>query len=109
MSSFWVNWTDENGAARSTMITQSDNTPDPSLPIVLLLHGMGGNIHHMADPDVSPGLTVDLDFTPPLMIDRGWHPYPNIGVWGFISSPPKSVTGWQPRLAQLGYTALNYA
>ena len=39
MTTFPVIWTDRNGAPRQTDITQSDNTPDPSL-IVLLLHGM---------------------------------------------------------------------
>jgi len=43
MSDFVVNWTDAAGVAKQTSINQSDNTPNPSLPVVLLLHGGVGD------------------------------------------------------------------
>jgi hypothetical protein len=108
MTTFPVIWTDRNGAPRQTDITQSDNTPDPSL-IVLLLHGMGGDINHMSDPGLSPGMNFDLDFVPPLTIDRGWHGYPNVGIWGITTSPTNPVSGLQGAIAQSGFLTLNYA
>ena len=54
MTTFTVPWTDRNGVPQHTDITQSDGVPDPSLPIVLLLHGMGGDINHMSDPGSAP-------------------------------------------------------
>jgi hypothetical protein len=64
MTAFTVSWTDHTGAPQHTDITQSDNIPDPSLPIVLLLHGMGGDINHMSVRGSSPGMNFDLDSTP---------------------------------------------
>jgi pimeloyl-ACP methyl ester carboxylesterase len=109
VTEFPVNWTDASGVAHTTQVTETDNAPDPSLPVVLLLHGMGGNIHHMSDPTISPGIQFDVDFTPPDVIDRGWHAYPNVGIWSISTSPPNTTPGWQPALAQHGYKALNYA
>jgi len=109
MTTFPVYWTDHNGVARQTNINQTDNVPDPSLPIVLLLHGMGGDINHMADPGVSPGMNFDFSFVPPLTIDRGWHGYPNVGIWGIMTSPTKPVSGLQGSIAQSGFLTLNYA
>ena len=70
---------------------------------------MGGDINHMSDPGASPGMNFDLDFVPPLTIDRGWHGYPNVGLWGITTSPAKPVNGLQGAIAQAGYLTLNYA
>ena len=109
MTTFTVPWTDRNGVPQHTDITQSDGAPNPSLPIVLLLHGMGGDIEHMYNPGHSPGMNFDLDFVPPLTIDRGWHGYPNVGIWGLATSPTKPVSGLQGAIAQSGFLTLNYA
>ncbi len=109
MTEFTVAWTDAGGVPRHTVVTQTGNTPDPSLPVILLLHGMGGDIHHMSDPATSPGIQFDVNFAPPEVIDRGWHGYPNTGIWSIGTSPSKNGCGLQSALAQFGYTALNYA
>jgi pimeloyl-ACP methyl ester carboxylesterase len=109
MTNFPVNYTDANGVAKTTYIFQTDNTPDPSLPVILLLHGAGGNLFHMANPEVSPGIQFDVDFVPPAVIDRGWHAYPNLSTWSIFTSPPNNTPGLQGALEQFGFTALNYA
>ena len=38
---------------------------------------LGRDINHRSDP----GMNFDFDFVPPLTIDRGWHGYPNVGIW----------------------------
>ena len=104
-------WTDPNGTRQTTNLSLSDNhTVDPTLPIVILLHGMGGDINHMATPDVQPGLNFDLDDPlPPPFLDRDWHTYPNVGFWSISTDPMKKVTGWQSFLDKKNYATLNYA
>jgi len=105
-----VNWTDPSGVAHQTLLQKLLDYPvNSSLPVVLLLHGLNGNIYHMRSPETSPGMNYDIYWTPPDDIDRGWHAYPNVGLYGFIFSPKKTVTGWQPYLAQQGYLTFNYA
>ena len=69
-----VSWRDANNGSHTTRVTATDNTADPSFPIVLLLHGAGGNIFHMVAPDSSPGMQYNVDFVPDFVIDRGWLP-----------------------------------
>lgn len=110
-SSFNVSWYDPSGGLHTTVGTIVDNaaTANPSFPLILLLHGGGGNINDMADPALNYGpIMCDVGWAPPAKIDRGWHPYPNAGTWGFNTSPPKRGSGLQEALAQFGYTVLNY-
>ena len=105
----YSHWTDLRGIQQTTHIHISDNPANPTLPLILLLHGMGGDIHHMSAPANSPGMNFDLGFRPPDVIDRGWHAYPNWGYWSVFFSPTKNVTGWQSVLAEAGYLTVNYA
>jgi len=105
-----VNWTDTSGVAHQTLLQKIlDYQVNSTLPVVLLLHGLNGDINHMCSPDVSPGMNYNLYWTPPDHTDLGWHAYPNVGLYGLIFSPKRTVTGWQPYLAQLGYLTFNYA
>ena len=110
-SSFNVSWYDPNGGMHTTVGTIVDNaaTANPSFPLILLLHGGGGNINDMANPALNYGpIMCDVNWAPPAKLDRGWHAYPNAGIWGFNTSPSKSGSGLQGALAQFGYTVLNY-
>jgi hypothetical protein len=113
MTSFNASWNDPNGGVHTTNLWLSDDhTVNPSLPIVILLHGMGGDINHMANPSQSPGFNFDLTSPlPATVIDRGWHTYPNQGIWGIPALDPlkSQITGWQNRINQRGYATLNYA
>lgn len=112
MTLFSASWNDPNGGVHRTDLFLSDIHPiNPSLPIVILLHGLGGDGHHMANPSQSPGFNFDL--TSPLpasVIDRGWQTYPNAGYWSISLDPLRSqTTGWATRIDQQGYATLNYA
>jgi hypothetical protein len=114
MTNFSASWNDPNGGVHTTNLTLRDDVPGfpvyPALPIVILLHGMGGDINHMANPSVSPGLNFDLGSPlPAATIDRGWHIYPNRGFWSISLDPTYQAVGWEGRLIMQGYATLNYA
>src|SRR5206468_5136182 len=66
-------------------------------PLVVLLHGTGGDINDMADPGVHPGFNVER-VAEGTIRDRGWHPYPNVGWWSIGIDPEVAVEGWEPFL-----------
>jgi len=78
-------------------------------PVVVLLHGNGGDENHMVNPAVSPG--QNYDHTAPLPPDRniGWREYPGVGVWSFELDSFKGVTGWGPFLNSHGYRTVAYS
>ena len=77
-------------------------------PLVILLHGTGGDISDMSDPHTHPGFTFEHVF--PLTIrDRGWHDYPNVGFWSLGIDPDVQVQGWAPYLLGHGFPVLNYS
>jgi predicted esterase len=114
MTALAASWTDLDGAtARTTYFELKDNpNVNPSLPVVILLHGMGGNIHHMANPGESPGANFNLgDPLPPAYLDRGWYGYPNVGYWSIGPDPEipqASLTSWEQALQQARYDTVNY-
>jgi predicted esterase len=102
-------WTDGAGTPRTKSVELKDGTwVNQQLPIVILLHGLGGNIHHMATPATSPGNNFNLNAAVPPLIDRGWHTYPNVGIWSIEIDPLRTVTGWQPYLTTQKYSSINY-
>jgi pimeloyl-ACP methyl ester carboxylesterase len=118
MSTFNVAWTDTDGSAQVTALSLGARTTpvDPTLPMVMLLHGGGGDINHMANPQIAAGLpgAVVFDLAAPVpapgtVTDRGWHYYPGLLYWSIGFDPKKTVTGWQPTLNNLGFRTFNYA
>jgi predicted esterase len=93
-----VRWTDPGGNSQVThLVVHTNPSADRSQPAVILLHGHGGTIHHMADPfeDFFPGFPLNFLIDgppPPRTIDRGWHGYPNATLWGLIY-PPQAADG----------------
>ena len=86
MTTFPVIWTDRNGAhsadrhhaERQSPIIPAHRSPAP-------WHGRRHQSH--VESGLSPGMNFDLDFVPPLTIDRGWHGCPNVGIWGDYHQP----------------------
>jgi hypothetical protein len=85
--------------------------PDPDVPVVILLHGMGGGIDDMSQPAVSPGYAVNMATAIVSPKDLGLHAYPGVGVHGVAADDELDPvpTGWQPFLVSQGFITLNYA
>jgi Putative serine esterase (DUF676) len=109
MTTFTVSYTDASGNQRTSATVTLQDSPNPSLPVVLLLHGNNGTADDMTNPAVHPGM--DYDYLAPIaaVTDRGWHGYPNVGVWGFELDPLKGVTSWQAALATAGFGTAWYS
>lgn len=87
---------------------------DPRVPLVVLLHGIGGDETHMTDPLNGPGVGgVMFDRTAgfPALRDAGWHPTPpTIPVDGFDIDPLlTSATSWRQALNDAGFPTLSYS
>jgi len=80
-----------------------------SRPIVVMLHGTGGDVRDMTDPASSPD--HNYDYTAAFPPDRsvGWRVYPGIGIWSFELDPKKSVTSWQQILQRNGFRTTTYS
>ncbi len=77
-------------------------------PLVVLLHGTGGDINDMADPAAHPGMNFER--VAELAIrNRGWRAYPNVGFWSIGLDPTVAVEGWAPALLRRGFPVLNYS
>ena len=109
MTSFTVTYLDEVGLPRvSNPVTLQDST-DPALPVVILLHGTAGTVDDMANPAAHPGQNYDYLVPIPPVNDLGWHPGPNFGIAGLELDPQKAVPGWQSALAAEGFGFVNYS
>jgi pimeloyl-ACP methyl ester carboxylesterase len=81
---------------------------DVGKPMVVLLHGTGGDIRDMTDPTaVWP---ENYDYTANLPPDRdiGWRAYPGIGVWSFELDAKKSVESWRDILVRYKFPVAVY-
>jgi len=108
MTTFTVNYVDDLGNPRvSNLITLQDST-DPSLPVVILLHGTAGVSADMANPAAHPGRNHDYLVPIPPINDLGWHPGPNFGIAGLELDPLKAVPSWQSALTAEGFGFVNY-
>lgn len=104
-----VTYAAADGRAMSTSIEVVDADPvRTDLPLVVLLHGNNGTVEDMSEPDAHPATNYDWSSQLPLVIDRGWHSYPNAGVWSIGLDTKLPVTGWQPALLSRGFSTLNY-
>src|SRR6266550_891322 len=113
MTPIGFTWAETSVTQHPTTVQLTDGPwVDEQLPIVVLLHGLGPQnevFWHMSNPGFKPGMNFDVGAPVPALVDRGWHTYPNLGVWSVELDPPKSVTGWQPYLTSLHYSTVNYA
>lgn len=103
-----VTWTDGSVTHTSRYSRRDPGASSTSAPIVVLLHGADGNIHHFADPGLSPGQNNDLNWRPPLTASFGWWavPPPPIILAG---DPHMAVEGIEPFLVRNGYRTVNYS
>jgi alpha-beta hydrolase superfamily lysophospholipase len=109
MPSFTVPYTDASGNPRSSGTVTLQDSPNPGRPVVLLLHGNNGTSDDMINPMVHPGMNHDYLAGIAALVDRGWHGYPNVGVWGLELDPLKGVTSWQAALAAAGFGTAWYS
>lgn len=88
-----------------------DGPLDPSLPLVILLHGMGGKGVDMTAPATAyPGLSFNRSGFFPLYKDEGIHFVPSLlPVARFYLDPPAtSLTSWNNALIAAGFTTVTY-
>ena len=80
-------------------------------PLVLLLHGAGGDASHMTNP--TSELPFDFDNTSPLPgpVDVGPSWYPGIGVWSCcqLDDKVKAVQSWRDALDVWGFGTAVYS
>lgn len=99
-------------------VTLDDGTPveidgelDPSLPLVILLHGLGGSSSDMTAPLTSYGpIAFNQAATFPLLRDEGLHfTPPPVPFARFYADPPlTSVTSWRDALNAAGFSTATY-
>jgi pimeloyl-ACP methyl ester carboxylesterase len=95
-----------NEKTRKIQITDGDETK----PVVVLIHGTGGNIDDMTDPASHPD--NNYDFTRPLPPDVtiGRRNYPGVGVWSCCDlDPKKDVRSWRDVLTDYNFRTAAYA
>jgi hypothetical protein len=90
-----------------------DGPLDPTLPIVVLLHGMGGTNLDMTAPLTSAFGSVAFDRTvpPPGWTDRGFAVFPPpLPVTGaFLDPLATSLTSWRDALLAAGFSTITYS
>lgn len=90
-----------------------DGMLDPSLPLVVLLHGMGGSSLDMTAPgDAYLGMSFNRNASFPLYRDEGIHLYPSVVPVArtFLDPmrPATSLTSWTDALTAAGFSTLTY-
>lgn len=92
---------------------QIDDNPDPSLPLVILLHGMGGDIRDMTSPNTSnwAGFAFNRTATFSLYTDRGFSIAPPfLPVNGFFMDAPLiTLPDWRSALNAAGFSTATYS
>lgn len=86
---------------------------DSELPVVVLLHGCGGNIFDMTAPaqmPEAPGVNYDYSGPSPADVTIGWSSYPGVGVWSCCDlDTPKPVRSWRDVLVKYGFRTAAYS
>jgi len=82
------------------------------MPVIVLIHGTGGDVRDMTDPANAPVADVNYDysgpFPPPVTV--GWATYPGVGVWSCCSlDAKKPVTSWREVLSANGFATAAYS
>lgn len=106
--SFQLNWSSQEPPT-TCVLGMDPNAADQDWPIVILLHGTHGNVNDMAFPAEHPGCNYNFGPVNQGRIDRGWHWYPAMLVWGIDADAPLTVTGWQKFLNDQQIPSVNYA
>lgn len=109
LTTFTAAYTDGAGTPRVSAPVTLQDSADPGLPVVILLHGFGGTVEDMTNPAIHPGFNFDCTATIPPLVDRGWHHHPGLGIYGVELDPTKGVTGWDSALLAEGFGTVSYA
>ena len=92
---------------------QVEGPLDPRLPLVVLLHGLGGNSGDMTDPLTSrPGTAFVRADRPRLYIDQGFHPFPPVFppiTDIYLDPPATALSSWQQALLAAGFSTVTYS
>ncbi len=94
-----------------TLVTV-DGSLDPSIPIVVLLHGLGGSSLDMTAPaSAYPGLSFNRNATFSPYRDEGWNFVPPVLPVArvFLDPPTIALTSWKDALTAAGFTTLTYS
>ncbi|MEZ0448563.1 hypothetical protein [Cellulomonas sp. ICMP 17802] len=101
------------GRALGTTGATVDGPLDPSLPIVVLLHGMGGDVRDMTAPLTSVFGSVAFNRAAP---PPGWtslsfaaYPPPLPIIGAFLDPPATSLTSWRDALLAAGFSTITYS
>lgn len=91
---------------------QVEGPLDPTLPLVVLLHGLSGTSLDMTDPATGrPGAAFDTTATFPPYTDRGFNVLPPVvPINGLFLDPPATgLTSWQQALNAAGFSTVVYS
>ena len=92
---------------------QVEGPLDPRLPLVVLLHGLGGSSGDMTDPLTSrPGTAFVRSGRPRLYIDQGFHPFPPVFppiTDIYLDPPATALSSWQQALLAAGFSTVTYS
>ena len=96
----------------SVTVDSTGPTIDPTLPLVILLHGMGGTSADMTAPAAAyPGLSFNRSVFFPLYKDEGIRPFPPAlpAARFYLDPPAGALTSWNAALKAAGFTTITYS
>jgi hypothetical protein len=99
---------------RTTLVTVDclGAAPDPSLPVIILLHGAGGSSLDMTSPEVPyAALSFNKRASFPLYKDEGVHLGPPLlpAARFYLDPPAPTPTSWNTALKAAGFTTITYS
>ena len=91
---------------RTIEVTEGDETR----PVIVLLHGTGGDIRDMTDPAAGPDNNYDYTIAFPPDVTIGWRAYPGLGLWSCCElDPKKDVSSWRDILTRYKFRTAAYS